>query len=258
MFPTLIRFGDFRIATYGLLVAAGYLVGLWWLNTQRERMGLSEKHFWGVVYAAFFGAIAGGKLLYWAVEWRDLLAGDLRLLRDFRYGFVYFGGLLGAFFTAWLYQRRTGFDYLKTADYFALATAFGHALGRLGCLAAGCCAGRPTTLPWGIRFDHPECLVDPRLAGVPLHPTQLYESAAEGLIAAALYRLLRRGERGQLPPGTVLAAYVGLYAAVRFVIEFFRGDDRGGFFLAMSVSQWVALGCLLAAAAFIVRRARRP
>lgn len=249
MFPTLLQIGDFRLATYGVLVALGYLAGILWLTSQREKMGLDESRFWGLIYALFAGAILGGKLLYWAVEWRDVVAGTLRPIRDFRYGFVFFGGFLGSVFAGWLYRRRRPFDYMAVADHFVVALPVGHAIGRIGCMMAGCCAGKPTDLPWGVSFTHPQCLVDPAFLGTPLHPVQLYEAGANALIAVLLFVLIRRVWKGGSPPGTVFLAYFGLYSASRFVVEFFRGDYRGGFLLGLSVSQWIAVACVVAAAA---------
>lgn len=257
MFPTLIRIGNFQLATYGVLVAAGYLLGIVWLNSRRKEMGLEEDRFWGLVYAAFFGAIAGGKLLYWIVEWDALVAGDLRLIRDIRFGFVYYGGLVGTVVMGFWYTRRHRLDFFKLADYFMTALPMGHAIGRLGCFAAGCCAGLPTNLPWSVRFSHPESLVHYTLRGVPLHPTQLYEAGANAVIAVLLYRLLGRVRAGTFKTGTVLLAYVALYSAARFVVEFLRGDDRGGFFLRLSPSQWIAVAAFAAAAWVFSRRRSR-
>lgn len=236
MFPTLIELGGLRLATYGVFVAAGYLLGISWLSANRGRMGLSEARFWNLVYVLFAGAVLGGKLLYWAVEWRDIASGALRPLRDFRYGFVFYGGFLGAAAAGWVFHRRTGVPYLATADWFGVA------------------------LPWGIRFTRPEALVEPGLLGVPLHPVQLYESAAQAAIAWAAWRVLRRVRAGSLPKGSAFLASAALYAAARFAIESLRGDDRGGFLLSLSVSQWIALGCLAASgAAFAALRGRgRP
>ncbi len=240
MFPTLIRFGGFHLATYGVLAAAAYMTSILWLNTQRQRMGISESRLWGLIYAEFFGAIAGGKILYWIVEWDALLSGELRLIRDIRFGFVFFGGLIGTLVVGVYYTRKHRLNFWKLADYFLAALSGGMVIGRLACFAAGCCAGIATTMPWGVRFTHPESLVAYSLRGIPLHPTQLYEVAGNALIAVVAFRLLKRVQSGKDPQGTVALAFVGLYSAMRFVIEFFRGDDRGGFFLHLSPSQWVA------------------
>ena len=246
MHPVLIEIGPFRLATYGVVVALGYLTGILWLNSRRERMGFDEKKFWGLVYWMFFGAVLGGKILYWLVEWRALLSGGLRPLRDFRYGFVFVGGFMGSALGAWLYRFRVPFPYLKVGDYFGIAMPMGHVIGRLACLFSGCCMGRPTSVPWGLSITNPDSLVNPAFLGVPLHPSPAYESAANAVILGLLYGRLKKVEAGKAPEGSVLLGYVALYGLARFSLEFFRGDDRGGFLLGLSVSQWICLGWLAA------------
>lgn len=258
MHPILIELGWFRISTYGAAVAAAYLLGILWLKSQRRDMGLSEDDFWTLIYALFFGAIAGGKLLYLLVEYRTLLSDPLSLLRDFRYGFVFFGGLLGAMAMAKWAQRRLRFYFLPMADYFGVALPMGHWLGRLGCLAAGCCYGRPTSLPWGVVLGgHPASSTPVELWGIALHPTQLYESAADLVIFIFLFKwMLPRVKAGRLASGTVFLSYIILYSAARFIIEFYRFDDRGASLAPFSVSQWISLACLAGAAAWLAGRRR--
>ena len=257
MFPTLIEFAGIRLATYGVLVALGYLAGILWLHARRERMGLGEDEFWNLIYAVFLGAIIGGKLLYWLVFWKELFSGELHPIRDFRYGFVFFGGFIGAIVAGAAFSRRTPGLFRRLLDYFAVAAPIGHAIGRLGCFAAGCCSGRPTGLPWGVRFVRPDSLVSAGLLGVPLHPTQLYEALANAVIAVYLGRKLPEIERTDSRRGRLFAAYAALYAAVRFGIEFLRGDDTRGEWIGLSTSQWIALVCLTAAAACGVRWNRK-
>jgi phosphatidylglycerol:prolipoprotein diacylglycerol transferase len=261
MHPILLRLGPLTISTYGFFVACAYLAAILWLKSRSDRMpGMTEDKFWLLIYGLFFGAIMGGKLLFMALEWRSYASGQLRVIADFRYGFVFFGGLLGALGMGALLTRRLKIPFWATADYCGVALPLGHALGRLGCLGAGCCYGKPTMLPWGIALGgSPASSTPVELWGVPLHPTQLYESAANLAIAAYLARrLLPRVERDELPAGTVLLAYVLLYSVARFLIEFLRGDDRGGTMLGLFVSQWIGLVCALVAAVALARRQSRP
>ena len=254
MFPTVLRIGDFRLATYGVLVASGYLLGIWWLTSRREKMGLSEDDFWSLVYWLFGGALIGGKLLYMGVEWRALLSGDLHPLRDFRYGFVFYGGVIGSMLSGLYWCRRRGLSFARYCDYFAVALPIGHALGRLGCLAAGCCAGKPSALPWAVRFTDPEALVPQTLLGVPLHPVQFYESTADLLVAGLAWRLLGGVESGRLPRGTAWAGYLAAYGGARFLLEFFRGDDRGQGLFGLPPSQVLALLLCAGASFYLLRR----
>jgi phosphatidylglycerol:prolipoprotein diacylglycerol transferase len=116
--------------------------------------------------------------------------------------------------------------------------ALGHVIGRFGCLMAGCCYGRPTSVPWAVTFTNPAAAMNVGTPlGVPLHPTQLYDAGAELIILAALLLTERRGHKF---PGRTFWLYLLLYAISRFIIEFYRGDDRGMVFNALSTSQVVA------------------
>lgn len=251
MYPTLIHIGQFRLATYGVIVALGYLAGILWLNSRRKEMGLEEDRFWGLIYSMFIGAVLGGKLLYLCLEWRALLSGALNPIRDFRYGFVFMGGFMGSALGAGLYHRRFPFPFLKVGDYFGVGMPLGHSIGRLACLFSGCCMGKPTAMPWGIGISNPDSLVDPRYLGVPLHPSPVYEAGANAIIAVLILLHLRRVRAGKAPEGSALVGYLSLYALQRFFLEFFRGDDRGGFLLGLSPSQWISLGWLAAGSAFL-------
>ncbi len=260
MHPILIDFGFWQLSTYGVLVALGYLTGILWLKRHMVNQDrLNEDQFWFLIYALFFGAVAGGKVLYILLSLRQERWADIHLLRDFRYGFVFFGGLLGAWLTVSWAVRRLGLAYWATADYFAVALPMGHAIGRLGCLAAGCCYGKPTGLPWGVRLGgSPYCVTPVSLWGISLHPVQLYESAANAAIAAILaWGVLPGARKGRWPAGTAFLAYIILYATARFAIEFFRGDDRGWCPYGLWISQWLALAFGLFAAVALVLRGLR-
>ena len=242
MHPTFLRVGSFELSTYGVLVAAAYVAGISWLKGRREEMGLSEDAFWDLVYWLFVGALLGGKLGYVFVE-RDVTL----LWHDVRYGFVFYGGFLGAALAGWIASRRMKFSFTKLSDYFAVALPLGHAIGRLGCLAAGCCYGRHTDLPWGVA-----------LAGDPSrHPTQIYESILNLLIAVVVARVgLARTRAGRWKPGSAFLLYIALYAVARFTVEIFRGDDRGAFWLGLSPSQAVSIAALLFVGVLAWRRRR--
>ena len=227
MYPILFKAGPLELTSYGAFVAAGYFAAILWLKRRREAMGLSEDSFWTLIYALFFGALLGGKLLYIAVS------GEV--WTDPRYGFVFFGGLLGSMAAGLWAARKLKLSYAATADWFGAALPLGHAVGRVGCFMAGCCYGAP-----GVSWTY-----DGR------HPAQLYESAANLLIFFTTTRLLRRPHR----PGSVFLAYLALYAAARFVIEFWRGDDRGFTVPPFSPSQWIALAVIVISIVLWRRRA---
>ena len=179
-------------------------------------------------------------------------------------GLTYYGGLGGASAVAWWVLRRDGFPFWKAADMAGFAIPLGLGFGRMGCLMAGCCFGSTCQLPWAISFpwrsaaseeqfrDH--LLASPKMWSLPVHPTQIYESAASLAIAGVCLLWVHGRKRYD---GQVFAAFLALYAVARFLLETLRRDDRGGA-LGLSTSQWLGLVMLGAAAAIHLVRGRRP
>ena len=176
-------------------------------------------------------------------------------------GLTYYGGFIGATAVAIPLLKRDRFPFWKAADYAAIAIPLGLAFGRMGCLLAGCCFGARCDLPWALSFPPgspaSEAQHDAHLIGsvnfpsLPVHPTQVYESAASLAICAFLWFYVNPRKRYD---GAVFAWFLGLYAIARFLIEILRRDARGGF-LGLSTSQLIGVG--LVAAAFALHRRRR-
>jgi len=154
------------------------------------------------------------------------------------------------------YIRRIGLPLWTTCDVFAPGIALGHVVGRLGCLFAGCCFGKPTNVPWAITFTDPFANANVGTPlNVPLHPTQLYEAGAEALI---LLVLLATESRGRRFPGRTFWLYMLLYAISRYIIEFFRGDvGRGTVFTIFSTSQFISVILAPLAIVMLVYLSRR-
>lgn len=256
MHPTLFTVEGRPIATYGVLVALGYLAGAGFLWRNRERMGMSLWQLFILFYCIVGGAVLGAKAGFFLVEREMFLDDPWWMIKNWRIGWVFWSGFIGTLVAAKVFQ--IGFNafftprkrYLPPADYFGAALPLGHAIGRLGCFAQGCCHGRPTELPWGIAHTGPSASILPALRGLPLHPAQLYEAAGDLAISlfVALW-LLPRIESGRFRYGTAFFGYIGAYSVLRFLVEFARGDPRGLFLSdALSPSQWWSLGGLAIAA----------
>jgi phosphatidylglycerol:prolipoprotein diacylglycerol transferase len=253
MHPILIDLGIMQIATYGALVALGYLSALWYLHSHADAMRIKKDDIFNLALSVILGAMVGGKLLFAILFWSDYGTGfwerSIGVIKDMRYGFVYFGGMAGALSAGFLFVRIKKLKYFKLGDYFAPATALGHAIGRLGCFFAGCCHGHKTHSIFGVKFTNPYCLVSREYLGVPIHPTQLYEVAGNLVLFFILHKMLNKTSKTE---GNVLLTYICGYSVLRFVIEFFRGDDRGRYFLSMSPSQWVSVIALLAVIGYLI------
>lgn len=223
MHPILFQSGPVVIYTYGILVAAGVLLGLWYARRQAPRAGLSPEKVWNLGIYMILTALVMAKIWLIFSDWDFYMANPRQIfsIATFQSGGTFYGGVLGALVVVGIYTYVQRMPVLPLLDTFSAAVPLGHAIGRLGCFAAGCCYGKPTEVAWGVIFTNPNAA---RLAGTPLgvrlHPTQLYEAAAEFLNFLILVWIGGRQKfRGQ-----ILGAYLFLYGIERGTIEFFRGD----------------------------------
>jgi phosphatidylglycerol:prolipoprotein diacylglycerol transferase len=259
MYPELFRIGSFPVNTYGVLLALAFLTALFVASRLGQRDGLQRERVFDLGLWMLLGGLVGSKLLLMVVE--PEYAGNLRLLLslDFlRSGGVWYGGFLGALGAGLLLIRRYKLPLAKTLDAFAPAVAIGQAIGRQGCFAAGCCWGKPTTLPWGVEFTERGHEITGVPLGIHLHPTQLYESFAALLIFFFLLWLHRRKRFA----GQVIASYAVLYGMTRFLIEFVRDDPRGDVagltsLTHLSTSQLISLLVVIGGLVFLFIRWRR-
>ena len=238
MYPRLLELGPITVYTYGVLLAAAYLFGLQLARVRAKQRGLDANRVLDLGIYIIISALVGAKLLLLITDFKSFTADPRELLTLARSGGVFYGGLIVAVIVALWYIRRVGLPLWTTCDVFAPGIALGHVVGRFGCLFAGCCFGKPTTRPWGITFTDPFAAANVGTPlGVALHPTQLYEAGAELVI---LIVLLVTERKGRPFPGRTFWLYMLLYAISRFIIEFYRGDDRGtvGMF---STSQFISI-----------------
>jgi phosphatidylglycerol:prolipoprotein diacylglycerol transferase len=238
MYPRLFELGPITVYTYGVLLAAAYLFGLQLAMRRAKARGLDHNRVLDLGIFIIISALIGAKLLLLVTDWRTFRADPKELLTLARSGGVFYGGLILAVAVALWFIRRNGLPLWTTCDVFAPGIALGHVVGRFGCLFAGCCFGKPTTLPWGITFTDPFAAQNVGTPlGIPLHPTQIYEAGAEFLI---LMVLLATERKGKPFAGRTFWLYMLLYAMSRFIIEFFRGDDRGNVG-PLSTSQFISI-----------------
>ncbi len=177
-------------------------------------------------------------------------------------GYAYYGGLIFASVGAWFLLKRDRFPFWKAADMAGFAIPIGLGFGRLGCLLAGCCFGSPSQGAWAMSFPPGSSaseaqfklgqLQSSRMWSLPVHPTQLLESAGSFLVAAVCLFYIHGRKKYD---GQVFVWFIVLYALLRFALEFFRADDRGAL-LGLSTSQLIGLA--LVAGAFLLHRRLAP
>jgi phosphatidylglycerol:prolipoprotein diacylglycerol transferase len=255
MYPKLFDLGPVSIFTYGVLLAAAYLIGLQVAVARAEKRGIPRAQMMDLGIYVIVSAFIGAKLLLVLVDFDHFLENPADLFSLVRSGGVFYGGLLAATAVAIWHVRRHRLPVWPVADAIAPGIALGHVVGRLGCFLGGCCYGRPTDVPWAVTFTSPDAAANVGTPlGIPLHPTQLYEAGAELLI---LVLLLALEKRGRSFPGRTFFGYLAVYGVSRFIIEMYRGDPRGFVFDGISTSQFISLLLIPISIAMLIRLGRR-
>lgn len=247
--------GPFTLHTYGLLLAIAFLAGLLVVSWQARKAGLDAGRITDMAVWVLIAGLIGAKLMLLVVEGPFYLSNPREVWSVLRSGGVFYGGLLGGIAVAWWYAKRHKLSGWSTADVLVPGLILGQAIGRLGCFTAGCCYGKPASVPWAVTFTD---VYAAREVGTPLdtplHPTQIYESLAALLIFLVLVWMAPRKRFH----GQITLAYVALYSGARFVLEFFRGDPSRGtvFGGVLSTSQLIALLLLVGAALLLPKLAK--
>lgn len=256
MHPILVEIGRLELPAYGTLLVIGVALALLTARLRADRSGMDGARvvdfgLWLVIWA-----LLGAKVLLVVVELPRYISDPAELISVVRAGGVFLGGFIAAIIAAAVLLRRYELPALATLDVLAPSLALGHAIGRLGCLMAGCCWGARCDLPWAITYTNPiaaERLGTPLHIG--LHPFPVYAA----LFNFALFLLLAGIHRKRPKPGRVFATYLVVYGIGRFLLEWTRGDTARGFVLggALSTSQSISLVLVLVGVAVHVWVSRR-
>jgi phosphatidylglycerol:prolipoprotein diacylglycerol transferase len=241
--PLLTRLDPGAVWAVALLAALAYAVH------SARLSGLSARAmYWAVAWSLLAG-LWGAHLLSLLVHGWD--GGFMALFQFVEGGKSLFGGLLLGGLAAGLYFHRCKLPVLPYADAAMPALALGYAIGRVGCFLNGDDFGTPTHLRWAVVYPPGTEAYEAHLTrgwisaadrwSLPIHPVQLYAS----LLGLALFIVLARWRPERV--GGRLCAYLVLYGAGRFCVEFLRGDFRavlGPF----SLPQLISIGFVLAGA----------
>lgn len=249
--------GGAPITSFGVAMFLAFLVAGFVVRAELDRVGADPEKAWDFLFMAVIGGIVGAKGYYVLLNFDRFQAEGLSFVFS-RGGMVWYGGfLLAAALVIWE-VRRSKYHVGRIADFAAPALAIAYAVGRVGCFMVGDDYGRPTDLPWGIRFPEgapPTRVdvlerqfgieVDPELIAkygdvVPVHPTQLYEVAISTLIFFFLWKIRRHDHAW----GWLFMVWLVLAGAERFLVEFVRAkDDR--FFGILTVAQLISLALIV-------------
>lgn len=249
MRPVLFQIGEsFKAYGYGFCIAVGIILCVAFAYYRAKKKYAIDPDM--LFNAAIIGIVAGfigGKLLYWIVEIKTIIANPHFMLESLTGGFVVYGGLVLGILAPVVYLKWIKkVTVLEKVDLAVASIAMAQGIGRIGCFLAGCCFGREIPAgAWysfiGVTFPaHPLCEAP---AGVALIPTQLISAGGDLLLFLFLWWYTKR-ERFA---GENTCLYIGLYAIGRFLVEMLRGDKIRGFAGALSTSQWISIGMLVLA-----------
>ena len=256
MYPIITVFGR-DIGVYSLCVLIGLLVSAAVFGTRAKKIGLYAEDVVLLVVIIGAGMGIGGSLLYGLTNWRVLFrlfaslsklsfGQILTVLKACFGGSVYYGGLIGASLGVRWYSRRKAPEIRSyLIDLYAICIPLFHAFGRVGCFFGGCCYGIES------RFG---CLITdnplvPDLNGVRRFPVALTEASIELLLFIMLYYLQKKGKLA----GKLFYLYGLTYSAVRFCLEYLRGDAVRGIWYGLSTSQWIRIMLILVCGGYFVR-----
>lgn len=249
--PVFFRLGPLQFRWYGLMYVFGFIISYFVISAEarRRKLELSNETVADLIFFMALGVVLGGRLGY--VLFYDLptyLANPLKIFYIWEGGMSFHGGMLGVAVAGIWFARSRKIPFLQLADLAALAAPVGLGLGRIGNFINGELFGRPTDLPWGIIF--------PGGGSVPRHPSQLYESALEGLVLFFVVRYFAR----RIPvTGSAMASFLAGYGLFRSFVELFREPDSqlGFFFTYFSMGQLLSLPLFFAGMALLIWLARK-
>lgn len=234
MYPELFTIFGITVYSYGLLVAIGFFAGMTYITKYSNNIPVKKDQMYDFLFYLIVISIVGARLLYVLVNIDSFIQHPLDVIKVWQGGLVFYGGFIAAVLYALIYCKYKKINIKRLADVFAPALALGHSFGRIGCLLSGCCYGRET-----------HCLVSINNR----YPTQIFEAIGNLIIFFILHKLYKKSHKD----GHVFLLYLIFYSVLRFSIEFFRGDDRGSFFLGLSPAQNISIVILLVAVVLLLK-----
>ena len=251
-----IEFNGRSISFYAIAALVGILVVLAFILIYTKKKGHDEVFMLFLLLFGSIGIVIGGHLLYAITVFDRIIAffQNIKTVNSFQLfidwmvsifgGSVFYGGLLGGMFAAWLYARKQKFDLDPYIGIGAICIPMFHTFGRIGCFLGGCCYGLPWEYGIDLAYSHA-----PGCAGVKRFPIQLVESLFCLILCLVLFYLF---EKKHWKGKNILITYLLAYPIARFIIEFFRGDEYRGFFLGLSTSQIISVLIILITLGYIV------
>lgn len=211
MHPILLQLGNFKVYSWGFMLAIAVIIAIVGVGRIFKQKGYNKDMVIEMVILMVVFGVAGGRIAYILIyDWKAFLAAPLTFFSPGLSGLIWYGAFIGGLLAFIIYIWRKQLSFWEMADIFAPYLALGYAVVRIGCFLNGCCYGVPTGTGLGVIF--------PVVDALARYPTQLYSSFLNFIIFIYLISLLRNKKFD----GQVFTAYLMCYSVYRFIIEFFR------------------------------------
>lgn len=234
---TQIDLGFIQLPTYYTVISLTYCICITWFYNRCEERNLSPKNAMDIGLIVLIGGFVGARIFHILFELPAYyIANPLEIFYFWQGGYVFYGGLLSAYFFAFLYARRLKLTFWLWHDTLAPVAALGYALGRLACFLNGCCYGKVCDLPWAMPLEQVHVVSD-KTTFLYRHPTQLYATAMElGILSLLIWYEKRRPKLGN-----IFLVWLILHSLARIIMETFRVDPRGAEFFGLSLSTSISI-----------------
>lgn len=250
MRPILFEIGSFPIHSYGLMFAAAFLIATYVAARRAEKEGIPPQIIFSLGLLLMVSAVVGARIFHILqhspsygslTDIVGMLAGGLN-------GLAFYGGFILALVVGILYMRWNGLSVSGVMDVMAPSLMLGTGIGRMGCFLAGCCFGKPTSLPWGVTFPE-NSLTTLELGRMEkVHPTQLY-SFVSLLVIFSILLLLQKHIKLK---GILSLLAILMYSVHRFLVDLLRyymPDERMG---GLATSQVMSIIAAIASIAIMI------
>ncbi len=207
--PVLFEIGQFRIFSWGFMVALAFLACSFLVLKEAEKRKYSGEFVTNIIIYIIVGALIGSRLAYVIFELPYYLIHPIEVFMLWQGGVVSYGGIIGGVVAAYIYIKSKKQSFAKFADIIAPYIPLGFAIGRIGCFLNWDDYGIASALPWAVK-----------VAGdVPRHPTQVYLIIMDLLMFAILFKLSRNKAFEKKKPGSMFFAFLGVYGCLRLIVE---------------------------------------
>jgi len=239
------KIGQLAIFVYGFFIALSLVIPIILTKHAAQRSGVDQEKILNLCFYLLLAAIFGARFIYVLLNPAKFLADPLEIIKIWKGGLVFYGGIMTAVATGFIYAKKVNLPGWKTIDLFVPSIVIGHCLSKLGCFFGGCRLGKLYDLPWAVSLIQSESIIS---RGAPLQSAHLY-TALNSLLIFSILLLLRRYKKFD---GQQFWVCVFLYGIAGLLIGIFHNDYQGYYVYGVVPVSQILAGLMAATAVFVL------